>query len=60
MCQDCLQPKDVTNGYFEQAEELKDFVDYLFDIEKVANYDEAYNRFLEWEKKQLDNKNQTT
>lgn len=52
MGNDALQPKEVSQGYFSDAEQLKDFIDYLFDVEEVGDYDELFNRFLKWEEKQ--------
>lgn len=52
MGDDSLQPKTVSNGYFAQAEQLKDFIDYLFDIKKIGNYNELWNEFLEWDEEE--------
>lgn len=52
MGNDFNQPREVTKGYFVQAEELKDFIDYLFDIEQIDDYDEVWERFKKWESEQ--------
>lgn len=43
------EPKQVTQGYYADAEELKDFVDYLFDIEEVGDYEKLWQKFKDWE-----------
>lgn len=53
---DMQQPKEVTVGYFLRAEQLNDFIDYLFDVEQVDNYEEVWKRFEEWEEKKLTTK----
>lgn len=49
MGNDGIQPREVTNQYFADAEQLKDFIDYLFDIEKVGDYNEMWKRFERYE-----------
>ena len=46
------QPREVKNSYFAEAEELKDFIDYLFDIEQVGDYKVLFERFKVWEENQ--------
>lgn len=42
------QPMEVTRGYFVRAEQINDFIDYLFDVEKLDNYEEVFKRFEKW------------
>jgi hypothetical protein len=51
------QPIQITQGYFEDAEDLKDFVDYLFDVEKIGVYEELYNKFQKYQENEDNNKN---
>lgn len=50
---DFLQPMEVTKGYFADAEMMKDFIDYLFDVEQIGGYDELFSKFKNWEKEQI-------
>lgn len=50
---DALQPREVSNGYFWQAEELKDFIDYLFDVEEIGDYEDLFNKFKKHEAEQF-------
>ncbi len=46
---DRTQPREVSAGYFIDAEEMKDFIDYLFDVEEIGDYNELWKRFKEYE-----------
>ena len=46
---DMQQPMTVTRGYFVRAEQMNDFIDYLFDVEKVDTYSEVWERFEKWQ-----------
>lgn len=48
---DMRQPYETTKGYFIGCEKMKDFVDYLFDVENIGDYNELYEKFLQWEEK---------
>ena len=53
---DMQQPREVTAGYFIRAEQMNDFIDYLFDIEQIGDYEELWNRFEQWEEQQFNKK----
>lgn len=41
------QPRQLDNGYFIQSEEIKDFVDFLFDVKNIGDFSQLWSEFLE-------------
>lgn len=46
------QPMTVTKGYFIRSEQMNDFIDYLFDVEQIGDYEELWAEFEKWQDQQ--------
>lgn len=51
------QVREVSHGYYYDAERRRDFLEYIFDIEYPGEHDEVFERFEKWQQKQLNKKN---